>query len=120
MLRGILDSFTNTLNNDIRRKNEVAPIWFQKQPTIPLEPEIICNKDMIDGYRNKVEFTVGREYSATNDGEIVVGFNRGNLAKGIIFVDRGDTIKVNSAESVQVAKQFEVIVKASGLEPFDR
>ena len=30
MLRGILDSFTNTLNNDIRRKNEVAPIWFQK------------------------------------------------------------------------------------------
>ena len=67
-----------------------------------------------------MEFTVGREYSEMNDGEIVVGFNRGNLAKGIICVDRGDTIRVNSKESVIVAMQFEAIVKKSGLAPFDK
>jgi len=100
----------------------VPPHWFVKNPSIPLEPEIIANHDLIDGYRNKVEFTVGRGYSPKDGpaGEICVGFNRGNMSKGLIFVDKPDTIRVNSKESIQVAKQFESIVKASGIDPYDR
>lgn len=35
---------------------------------------------------------------------VCVGFNRGNLGKGISFVEKPDNIKVNSAESIMVAK----------------
>ena len=39
---------------------------------------------------------------------------------GISFVEKPDTIKVNSEESLLVAKKFEGIVVDSGLEPYDR
>ena len=65
---------------------------------MPLADEIICNEEMVDGYRNKVEFSVGREYAPPkpkakgpdgapllydHEAEIRVGFNRGNLSKGL-------------------------------------
>ena len=53
-------------------------------------------------------------------GEICVGFNKGNLVKGFSFVESPDNIKVNSAESIIVAKKFEKIVFESGLVPFDK
>ena len=37
-----------------------------------------------------MEFTIGRRYE---DNEICVGFNKGNMNKGIIFVDYPDNIK---------------------------
>jgi hypothetical protein len=52
--------------------------------------------------------------------EIIVGFNRGNLAKGISFVDKPDEIRVNSKESLVACKRFEKIVQQSEMEPYDR
>jgi len=52
--------------------------------------------------------------------EIIVGFNRGNLAKGISFVDKPDEIRVNSNESLVACKRFEKIVQHSEMEPYDR
>ena len=49
-----------------------------------------------------------------------MGFNTGNLSKGITFVDYPDGIKTNSAESVQVAKQIEKLVIESGVDPYDK
>lgn len=49
-----------------------------------------------------------------------MGFNTGNLSKGITFVDRPDGIKTNSADSVGVAKQIEKLVVESGIEPYDK
>ena len=94
---------------------------------MPLSDEII-HSDALEGYRNKVEFTVGYQYAPPREGEdelwakgpICVGFNRGNLAKGISFVEKPDSIKVNSAESLIVAKKFEKIVAESGLAPYDK
>jgi len=45
------------------------------------------------GYRNKVEFTIGRRYE---NNEICVGFNKGNMNKGILYVDYPDNIKAIS------------------------
>jgi tRNA (uracil-5-)-methyltransferase len=81
----------------------------------------------IDKYRNKVEFTVGRTYKPPteegrlwDEGDICVGFNRGNAFKGIVFVERPDAIRVNSDESLAVAKIFEEIVKESGVGPYEK
>ena len=60
---------------------------------------------------------MGRRYQ---DDAICVGFNTGNLSKGITFVDYPDHIKVNSAESIWVAKQIEQMVISSGIEPYDK
>lgn len=67
-----------------------------KQPC-ELTNIIECDPEYRDKYRNKVEFTIGRRYQ---DNAICVGFNTGNLSKGITFVDYPDGIKTNSAESV--------------------
>ena len=51
---------------------------------------IECDENYINEYRNKVEFTVGKRYE---DNKICVGFNVGNMNKGIIYVDYPDKIK---------------------------
>lgn len=118
------------LDNEIKKDCEVAPQWYARSKEMPLSPEII-HTDNLDGYRNKVEFTVGRMYAPprddvdelwNNQAPVCVGFNRGNLAKGISFVEKPDNIKVNSVESIIVAKQFEEIVleSPSELEPFSK
>ena len=86
---------------------------------MPLVDDIIANKDMIDGFRNKVENSVGRRYApakegqVTDDGqkmlydpqaEVCVGYNRGLLQKGLQFVEPPDNVRANSKESVIVAK----------------
>lgn len=94
---------------------------------IPLESEIIAVPTQTEHYRNKVEFTVGRAYAESTDpsrlfdeGEITVGFNRGNQYKGINFVESPDAIKVNSEASILVAKTFQDIVRQSGLSPYEK
>lgn len=49
-----------------------------------------------------------------------MGFNIGNISKGILFVEEPDQIKVISQESIQVAKKFEAFVSHSAIEPYDR
>lgn len=87
--------------------------------SIPCELSHIieCDEQYLNGYRNKVEFTIGRRFE---DNEICVGFNKGNISKGIIYVDYPDNIKAISPESLQVAKTVEKIIKDLGEEPYDR
>ncbi len=54
---------------------------------------IECDADYIDGYRNKVEFTIGKRYE---DDKICVGFNKGSMNKGNLFVDYPDNIRAIS------------------------
>ena len=93
-LKGMLQVFNTNIDKEIKRKAEPTPNWYKNNPVMPLVPEII-HSDMLEGYRNKVEFTVGRQYAPPREGKdelwspgpICVGFNRGNLAKGISFVE---------------------------------
>jgi hypothetical protein len=67
-----------------------------------------CDEDYLKGYRNKVEFTVGRKFIGINKkGPICVGFNAGNMAQGILYVDSPDNINVIPDRSIKVAKIFE-------------
>lgn len=111
----MLAEFNRSLQSEIKKGVEVAPAWYEnlgENNSMPLDPEII-HTDVLDGYRNKVEFTVGRMYAPPREGHdelfnkegpVCVGFNRGNLAKGIQFVEKPDAIRVNSAESLIVAR----------------
>jgi len=49
------------------------------------------------------KFTIGRRYE---DNEICVGFNKGNINKGIIYVDYPDNIKVISSIALWAAKNI--------------
>ena len=99
----VLQGFQNALDADVKAKREDEyPRWYSnemkalKQPC-ELSHIIECDENFRDSYRNKVEFTIGRRYQ---DNAICVGFNTGNLSKGITYVDYPDGIKTNSAESV--------------------
>ena len=84
-----LKTFNKALDNDVKNKREDTPNWYteevrdSKQPCL-LSHIITCDDDYINEYRNKVEFTIGKKYE---NGEICVGFNKGNLNKGITYVD---------------------------------
>ena len=110
------------MHKDVKSRRESEyPVWYSdiEKPDLPCELShvIECDEDKINEYRNKVEFTIGRRYE---DNEICIGFNKGNISKGIIYVDYPDNIKAISKESIMAAKILETIVKASGLEPYDR
>ena len=128
----MLTDFTKQLEDNIAQNKEYSPAWYRDihlavkagkdlMPVCPLEKVIECDENMRIGYRNKVEFTVGRKFKAIGEqGPICVGFNLGNMAKGILFVEEPDKIKVISPESLSVAKQMEKLIAASGVEPYDR
>lgn len=103
----MLTSFSDLLQKDVENKREEQyPGWYTKElrelrQPCELSHIIECEEQYRNQYRNKVEFTVGRRYQ---DNAVCVGFNTGNLSKGITFVDYPDEIKTNSAESVWVAK----------------
>lgn len=111
----MLAEFNRALDNEIRKGSEVAPAWYAnlgERKFMPLDPTII-HTDVIEGYRNKVEFTVGRAYAPPRpdhnelwnpEAPICVGFNRSNMRKGINFVESPESIRVNSAESIIVGK----------------
>ena len=78
----------------------------------PLDGVIECDADYIKGYRNKSEFTIGREFAGIGKtGDIVVGFNKGNLAKGIVYIDSPHNIQVVSDESKEAALVMQRIAR---------
>ncbi len=108
------------------KREEQAPGWYDRERPkeivdmgipCPFSHVIECDAHYINEYRNKVEFTIGRRYE---DNALCVGFNKGNLSKGITFVDYPDQIKSISAASIKAAKIVEKLVIDSGIEPYDR
>ena len=69
----MLTWFSKNLESEIEKGKEFAPDWYRDQhlaykatgtltPVCPLEKVIECDKDYLSGYRNKVEFTIGRKF----------------------------------------------------------
>jgi tRNA (uracil-5-)-methyltransferase len=71
---------------------------------------------ILDGYRNKCEFTVGR-HPETN--EATVGFRLASYKKGSIAVVGIDHLPVVSDTMKKVVNLFQTFVRASKYEPFD-
>lgn len=67
-------------------KEEIANTEKGALKRLPCDFEgvIECDPEFMQGYRNKVEFTIGRHYT---DKQICVGFMKGSSNQGILFVD---------------------------------
>lgn len=122
LLESVLKEFCRNFENQIKQNKEFPTAWyrdihleFQKGvelPICPLDKIIECDLDYIEGYRNKVEFTVGREFVGIGkEGDLICGFNQGSLSKGIMYVGKPDNIAVISTESKQVAKSIQGIIQ---------
>jgi tRNA/tmRNA/rRNA uracil-C5-methylase (TrmA/RlmC/RlmD family) len=61
-LKGVYQEFTKSLQKEIKSGQEDSPMWFRENPQIPLNDSVIHSL-AIDGYRNKVEFTIGHRYN---------------------------------------------------------
>ena len=78
----------NQTNEEIKEPSDAnpdpnTPVTDDQLPC-PFKGVVQCSPDYMQGYRNKVEFTVGRQYF---DKKICVGFMKGNTNKGILYVD---------------------------------
>lgn len=130
-----LSGFCDTYQKLINQNREYPTIWFRERLEKKDEKEqMTCcdlshviqgDADRLHAYRNKVEFTIGRQYEGMDKkGKLTVGFSQGNLAKGIMFTGPADNISVISEESLYVAKKVEEVVQdiydAHGIEPYDK
>lgn len=77
----------------------------------PIIPSLIT-----EGYRNKCEFTVGKDL----DGETTVGFLLGGFKDGIVEVENArDTLHTHNEAKI-LADRFQDLVRSSDHAPYDR
>ncbi|XP_065282119.2 tRNA (uracil-5-)-methyltransferase homolog A-like [Dermacentor albipictus] len=106
-----------------RKLEQVNPrlkSWINKQREVhklgvcPLEP--IRASPVVDGYRNKNEFTVGRHLET---GEVVVGFRISSYRQGSMSVASAADLPNIPEPAKKVAQCFQDYVRQSGKEPFN-
>lgn len=106
-----------------RKLEQVNPglkSWINKQRAVhklgvcSLEP--IKASPVVDGYRNKNEFTVGRHLET---GEVVVGFRISSYRQGSMSVASAADLPNIPESAKKVAKCFQDYVQQSGKEPFN-
>lgn len=76
---------------------------------LPCKLQTIKASPQLDGYRNKCEFSIGKN----RDGEITIGFRLGSYADGTVEVGALDNLKHVSERMKKVVKLFENFVKES-------
>ena len=72
------------------------------------EGVIRWDEDHMQGYRNKIEFTIGRNYE---DNQLCVGFLKANATQGLFFVDYPKDLPHISKESVECAEKLQQIIR---------
>ncbi|PKA59260.1 Zinc finger CCCH domain-containing protein 24 [Apostasia shenzhenica] len=95
------------------------PEWVLKSREIgglPCKLEGVLESPLIEGYRNKCEFSVG--YSL--EGEKTVGFMLGNFREGMTAVEQPDTCPNVSRISCKYAKIFQDFLLASEFPVWNR
>ena len=71
---------------------------------------------VVNGYRNKCEFTIGR-HPETN--EITIGFRLASYKKGSIAVVEADHLPIVSDQMKQIIKYFQSFVRESGYDAYN-
>ncbi|CAN6479326.1 unnamed protein product [Victoria cruziana] len=95
------------------------PAWILKSRDIgglPCKLEGIIGSPLIEGYRNKCEFSLG--YSLT--GELTVGFMLGNFREGIIAVEEPVDCRNVSDIARKYASLFQDFLRTSSLPVWNR
>ncbi|KAH6934317.1 hypothetical protein HPB50_022909 [Hyalomma asiaticum] len=104
----------------LEQVNPALKSWINKQRDVhkfgvcPLEP--IKSSPVVDGYRNKNEFTVGRHLET---GEVVVGFRISSYRQGSMSVASPTDLPNVPESAKKVAQCFQDYVQQSGKEPFN-
>lgn len=95
------------------------PEWIKTSREIgglPCKFEGIIESPMIDGYRNKCEFSVG--YSV--EGKPTVGFLLGNFREGVTAVEEPTDCPNVSSIALRYASIFQEVIRASDLPLWNR
>ncbi|CAG9312479.1 unnamed protein product [Blepharisma stoltei] len=94
------------------KKSDTVPLQWLSEPPQVLD---VKSSPATEGYRNKVEYTIG--YAENR--EIKVGFTNGQMAAGNLRVDSPENCINISQFSKDIAVKVEECVKASGIPPVD-
>jgi len=93
--------------------------WIEEQRKkfngLPCELLPIKASPVVEGYRNKCEFSIGKN----SQGEVVVGFRLGCYSDGFIEVGPVENLKHISPKMKRIAKLFEDYVKSSKLQVYN-
>ncbi|PSN32844.1 tRNA (uracil-5-)-methyltransferase A [Blattella germanica] len=108
------------LGSGIERSNPDLKPWLNQQREkyngLPCELWKVRPSPVVDGYRNKCEFTVGMNVET---GQRTVGFRLGSYVKGFIGVGPIDSLKHIPERMKEAAKMFEKFVQNSELDVFN-
>lgn len=106
----LMEELIKKFTQDLKKYNGDAKSYLQnfKYEGALASPEI-------NGYRNKNEFTVGKN----SKGEIVVGFRLGSYADGSVEVADVDTLPHIPQAAKWAAKTFQEYVRQSKFKPFN-
>ncbi|XP_039441518.1 tRNA (uracil-5-)-methyltransferase homolog A [Culex pipiens pallens] len=81
---------------------------------LPCKLEDIRGSPQVDGYRNKCEFSIGKD----GQGEVRVGFRVGSYSNGFLEVESPDQLKHISEKMKSTVKLFEEFVQKSEYEVY--
>lgn len=87
----------------------------KKHDGLIFELSDIIASPLKEGYRNKCEFTIGKD----SEGKITVGQRLGSYVDGSTEVGGLDNLKHISSQMKKVANIFEKYIEKSGLQPFN-
>ncbi|KAK3919611.1 tRNA (uracil-5-)-methyltransferase-like protein A [Frankliniella fusca] len=108
------------LGNDLLEANSDLSEWLKEQREkndgLPCPLLDIRSSSVIDGYRNKCEFSIGLN-PETN--KVTVGFRLGSYADGSVSVAAVDGLPHVPDRMKLVAKAMENFIEESGYPPFD-
>lgn len=105
-----MKEIVNKFINELKKTNRDSRAYLEK-----FKYEGVLASPQINGYRNKNEFTVGKNAQ----GEIVVGFRLGSYADGSVEVAEVDTLPHIPDAAKWGAKSFQNFVRKSRFEPFN-
>ncbi|XP_067647883.1 tRNA (uracil-5-)-methyltransferase homolog A isoform X2 [Eurosta solidaginis] len=105
-MQRILDKFSNTLRS-------TNPAFKKARGALKFEG--VKSSPQINGYRNKNEFTVGKNAQ----GEIVVGFRLGSYANGSVEVSEVEELPHIPDAAKWAARSFQEYVRNSNFQPFE-
>lgn len=83
------------------------PEWLISAPC-EFTGVIECDEDQRQGYRNKVEFSIGHKFE---DNQLTIGFQKGALNKGVFLVDDPVNLPNISAQSVECAARVQTVLR---------
>jgi len=101
------------LVNKIRREYLKQLPVLKKEEVAVVEPFI--PSPVVNGYRNKCEFTVGHHPETK---EVTIGFRLASYKKGSVAVVEPDDLPIVSDLMKKTVKYFQDFVRASGYAPF--